>query len=474
MYLDTIIHGGIVITMEEPGLGIINRGAVGIKGNQIAAVGPEDEIMRTYKAHRYVNAEKKVVMPGLIDAHTHTADACVRGMAQDREEWMQRAIYKAMTGVSYENRMVASKLALLELMKTGTTTVQDFSVGMPDIIKNFDELGLRGNVAEMVNELPANFHDIPRGEYFEFDHSLGQYGYQNTLKLIEMCRNRDDGMITCMIGPQAADMMSAELLMDFKALSKKSGLDMHIHVSQGEREETQMVLRHGKRTIPFLAEKNFLDPTVHVVHLYSATKQELEYVAKQGCSMTSCVSSVGMIDGMLPPVAEWKNLGGRAWAMGTDQPPGGSHNSMFYEMRATALVNKVCLQKPSMFTNYEMLRAATIGNAKAFGLDDRIGSLKVGKKADVIILDLNYPYFHPIYTEPLRNIVPLIASGANGNEVETVIIDGKFVVDEYKVLTVDEKKLMEEADKIATYANDVYQDRYDGHLLKQYTDCGLY
>ncbi|MEY8338076.1 amidohydrolase family protein [Lachnospiraceae bacterium 62-35] len=474
MYLDTIIHGGTVITMEEPGLGIIDRGAIGIKGNQIEVVGPEDEIMKTYMAHRYIDGKNKVIMPGLIDAHTHSMDAAVRGLAQDMEEWMQRGIYPAETDIPDEYSVLGSKVALLELMKCGTTTVMDYAAPMLDIIQNFYDLGLRGHVASLVNEMPSDYYKLSRDEYFEYVPEKGEQGLKDTIRLIEEHHEKNDKMITCMIGPHAADFMSPELLMELKELSRKTGLDIHMHVSQGEREENQMIMRYGKRTIPYLADRNFLDSTVHCVHLYSATMPELEYVAKAGCSMTCCASSIAAIDGLRPPVTEFMNFGGKAWAMGTDQTPGACHNNMFYEMRFTALLNKMYLGKPSAFTAYEMLRAATIGNAKAFGLDDRIGSLKKGKKADLIIIDLEYPYFHPLYKQPIRNIVPLLAFGANGNEVETVIINGKVVIDNYKVLTVDEKALYKEADKTADQIKEIYGDRYDGHILKEYTDKGLY
>ena len=471
--LDTIIHGGIVITMEEPGVGIIPKGAVGIKEHRIAAVGPENEIMKQFKAHRYVDANGKAVLPGLIDGHTHSHDACVRGLAQDIECWLPQ-VFRAINCVPQKGNLVGSKLALLELMKCGTTTVVDYCCDMVNLVQNFYDLGLRGHVAEMVNEFPQNYWDIPKGEYFEFDHSKGEVGIANTLKLIENHGKDSNDLITCMIGPQGADMMTKELLMEFKEISRKTGLDIHMHVAQGEREEEQMVLRYGKRAIPYLAEMNFLDQTVHCVHLYSATIKELEYVAQQGCTMTSCVSSIASIEGILPPIVEFKKVGGRAWAMGTDQAPGGTHNNMFNEMRTTALLNKVRLHKPSAYPAYEMLRAATIGNARAFGLDDQIGSLKVGKKADIIVMDLSRPYFHPIYTEPVRNIIPFIAYGANGSEIETVIIDGKFVIDNFKVLTVDEKSILDEADNIPSTVLEEHKMRYEGHLLKQYTDYGLY
>lgn len=471
--LDIIIHGGIVITMEAPGLGIIPKGAVGITGNRIAAVGPEDEIMKQFKAHRYIDAAGKAVLPGFIDAHTHSHDGSVRGIAQDLECWLPQ-VYRANNCIPLKGYVDASKLALLELVKCGTTTVADFSCGMGDLVQNFYDLGLRGHIAEMVNEFPSNYWDIPKGEYFEFDHSRGEQGMANTIKLIKEHGKDPDSLITCMVGPQGADMMSEELLMEFKELSRKSGLDIHMHVSQGEREEEQMVLRHGKRTIPYLAERNFLDKTVHCVHLYSATMKELEYVAKQGCTMTSCASSIASIEGLVPPVVEFKGFGGRAWAMGTDQPPGGTHNNLFNEMRTTAFLNKVRLCKPSAFPAYEMLRAATIENAKALNLDTEIGSLKVGKKADIIVLDLSQPYLHPLYTEPVRNIIPLLVYGANGSEVETVVIDGKIVIENFKVLTVDEKAVIEEADKIPAMVKEEHEKRYQGHLLKQYTEYGLY
>lgn len=446
--LDLLILNGIVITMEGKGVGIIDDGAVGIKDNKIHVVGNTDEVKKEYKAHRYIDATRKVVMPGLIDAHIHTGIGILRGLSQDIDNWMQEGIWPYMKYLDEDEAMKGSMVNIIEGLKAGTTTFCDYDYPMAKIVENHAKLGTRARVADVINEIPKDISDVPVGELYPLDPAIGNKKLEISLKLINEWHGKENGRITCLLGPQGADMISKELLLEIKELAKKYDTMIHMHVSQGDREINQMIKRHGNRTIPYLKEIGYLDEKLMAVHLTEATEEETKLVAKSGANMILCSGSIGIIDGIVPPAAEFLEVSGRL-ALGSDQAPGNNCNNMFNEMKFTSILNKCKKRDPKVFPAWQVLRKATIDAAKVIGLGDEIGSIKQGKKADIIIINMDNPNLCPIVLDPIRNVVPNLVYSAKGSEVETVIIDGRIIIDDGKLTTVDEKEAVLEAHKAA-------------------------
>lgn len=445
--LDILILNGIVVTMEGKGVGIIEDGAIGIKGNTIEVVGPTAEVEKEYKAHRYIDASGKVVMPGLIDAHIHTGLGILRGLSQDTNNWMQKGLWPFMRVVDDEEAVKGSLVNILEGVKAGTTTFCDYDHPMSEIVKNHAKVGTRARVAEMVNEMPPNVSDLPVGELYPLDPSIGNKKLGENLKLMEEWHGAEGGRITCLFGPQGPDMASQELLLEIKNLAQKYDTMIHMHVSQGDREINQMIKRYGKRSIAYLDEIGYLNERLMAVHLTEATKEETQLVGKRGASMILCSGSIGIIDGIVPPATEFLEVSDKL-ALGTDQAPGNNCNNMFNEMKFTAILNKCKAKDPTVFPAWRVMRNATIDSARAIGLGEEIGSLRKGKKADIILIDMNSPNLCPVVLDPIRNVVPNLVYSAKGSEVEMVIIDGKVIMEGGKILTVDEKEAVLEGHKI--------------------------
>jgi 5-methylthioadenosine/S-adenosylhomocysteine deaminase len=444
---DFIIAHAFVLTMEGKGVGMVENGAVAVKGNTILDVGRTDEILTSYKTDRIIDGNGKLVMPGLIDAHIHTGMAIFRGMAQDMSDWMQKGLWPLMKNAE-EDVIQGSLVNIIEGIKAGTTTFCDYDLSMNHIVKNYVQVGARARVTEMVNELPDDIGKMPIGELYPFDPSIGERKWKENIRLFEQWHGRENGRITCLFGPQGADMMGMELLLEIKALAEKYDTKIHMHLAQGEREIDQMLKRYGKRSIPFLEEIGYLDSRLLAVHLTEASKSETELVAKKGASLIYCPGSIGIIDGLVPPIMDFIEAGGQA-GLGSDQAPGNNCSNMFNEMKLAALFNKVKRADPRVFPAWLSLRLATIESAKAIGLDHEIGSLKKGKKADIIIINLQEPGLSPIFTHPIRNLVPNLVYSARGHEVEKVIIDGRVIMEDRKLLTVDEKQAIINAQEAA-------------------------
>jgi 5-methylthioadenosine/S-adenosylhomocysteine deaminase len=219
---------------------------------------------------------------------------------------------------------------------------------------------------------------------------------------------------------------------------------IHMHVAQGDREIDQMLKRYGQRTPAFLDDLGYLDEGLLAVHLTEATDDEATLIAQRGTRMALCSGSIGIIDGMVPPTQAFRTAGGLV-ALGSDQASGNNCNNIFNEMKLTALFNKIKFRDPTVMPAWEVLRMATVEGAQAIGLGHEIGSLEVGKQADLILVDLSALNLSPVLDAPVRNILPNLVYAASGHEVKTVMVAGRILVREGQVLTADEAAVRAEA-----------------------------
>lgn len=450
--LDVLITNGFLVTMEGSGVGVVEDGAVGIRGNSIAVVGKTDDVRKSHTAHRYIDARDKAVLPGLIDAHIHTSIGLLRGVSQDIDNWMVDGLWPFETQLRLDETgatsAIGTRLTIVEAVKAGTTTFCDFDTPMTVLAQCHAELGTRAMVAELVSGLPKRNDDVDADQPFELDPAIEQHKLRRNIDLIEQWHGAAGGRITCQFGPQAADMVSREMLLEIKELSRKFGVGIHMHVSQSRHENEQTLLRYGKRAIPFLDDIGYLDRDLRAVHLVDATTEEVRHLARKGAAMIACNCGSAVLGGCIPPSSEFLEVSDRL-AIGSDEAPGNNCCNMFNEMKFTSLINKCKQRSYTAFPAWQVLRMATIDGARAIGLGDSIGSLAVGKKADIILVDLNQPTLRPVITYPLRNVVPNLVYAARGPEVETVIIDGKIVVDNFTMRTVDEGRVLAEATEAA-------------------------
>ena len=219
---------------------------------------------------------------------------------------------------------------------------------------------------------------------------------------------------------------------------------IHLHTAQGDLEINQMLKRYGQRTPAYLDEIGYLDEQLLAVHLTEATDEEATLIAQRGARMALCSGSIGLIDGIVPPVKVFRDAGGLA-ALGTDQASGNNCINIFNEMKLTALFNKIKYRDPTVMPAWEVLRMATIEGARAIGLGDEIGSLEAGKQADVILVDLNALNLSPVLDAPVRNIVPNLVYAASGHEVKTVMVAGQVLMRDGQILAADESAIRAEA-----------------------------
>ena len=444
-HIDTLVTHAHLFTMQGEGVGYMADGAVGIRGSLIVAVGSTSELESRFQADDRIDASNCAVLPGLIDAHMHTPDAIVRGVAQDVSHWMQKALAPYMRHMTPEAALAGVKLNVLEALKAGTTTMGDYARPVPGWAHVFLRIGVRARLTPTINALPpGGMAGWKVGDLYPFDVAGGQAALDAAVTFAREWHGAAEGRITVMLGPQAADMLPQDQLLQIKRVADREGLMIHMHVAQGDREIDQMLKRYGKRTPAYLDELGYLDGQLLAVHLTEATDEEATLIAQRGARMALCSGSIGIIDGIVPPARVFRAAGG--WvALGSDQACGNNCDNIFNEMKLTALFNKIKYRDPTILPAWEVLRMATIEGAQAIGLGDQIGSLEAGKQADLILVDLTALNLSPVLDAPVRNIVPNLVYSGSGHEVKTVMVAGRILVRDYQVLTADEAAVRAEA-----------------------------
>lgn len=444
--VDMIIHTGHMYTMEGEGCGYEYGKGIVVDGSKILDVLDYDTVCEIYTAEKWIDAQDKIVLPGFIDGHMHTGHAVMRGVAQDIDYWMMEGMAPFEAVRSSEAKTAGSRLAIAEAILNGTTTIGDDSSDIGGSVAFINQCKIRGNVSVRVRSaLPKPYK---AGELYVFDEKMGEQTLQEGLTLYEKYHNIDGERIKIRFSPQGADFLDLPLLMKVKQIAKEKKTKLILHLAQGKRETEQMMMRYGKRTIPLLDEMDFFDSDVIGIHLTEATREEVETVVSKKASMILCSNSIGLINGKVPPAEDFIEAGGVV-GLGTDQSPGNNGHNMFSEMKATAIYNKIKYQCPTIMPAWKVLRMATIEGAKALGIDNLTGSIQPGKCADIIMLDMKCPTIAPIYTIPMRNMIPNIVYAARGNEVSTVIAHGRIIVENRIPQTFDLEEIVTKAQSYA-------------------------
>jgi 5-methylthioadenosine/S-adenosylhomocysteine deaminase len=371
-------------------------------------------------------------------------------VAQDVAHWMQRALAPYSRHITPPASLAGTRLNVLEALKAGTTTLVDYARPHPGWPEIFVQAGVRARLTPTINALPpGGMAGWKVGDLYPLSAAAFEAANDAAARFARQWHGASGGRLSVMLGPQAPDMLTREQLLAVKRLAESEGLMLHMHVAQGDREIDQMLQRYGERTPAFLQRLGYLDDQLLAVHLTEATEDEAVLLARHGVRLALCSGSIGIIDGIVPPARAFREAGGPV-GLGSDQASGNNCNNLFNEMKLTALFNKIASRNPTAMPAWEVLRMATIEGARAIGLGDDIGSLEVGKQADLILVDLKAPHLTPVLDAPVRNIVPNLVYAATGQEVQTVVVAGQVLMRDRRVLTLDEDAIRTEAQHYAS------------------------
>jgi 5-methylthioadenosine/S-adenosylhomocysteine deaminase len=429
---DIIIEHAKVLTMDSSHSQFENSSVV-IKQGRIIDIGPTDSIALKYKATRTIDATDKLVMPGLINTHTHVSMNLFRGYSDDQvlQVWLHKYIFPLEAKyVNARNVKLGAQLAMIEMLRSGTTMFNDMYYYEDEVAKVAKEIGMRGIVTESMITFP-----VPNAKTYKESMAY-------TEKLIKKWKG--DSIITVGISAHSPYTCSSEILKAAWALAHKYNIPFNIHLAETKWEVDSIEKTFHCTPVEYLDKLGILSENVIAAHCVWLTDKDIDIMVERKvgvahnpeCNMKLCSG--------VAPVPEMLKKGVKV-GLGTDGAASNNNLDMFQAMYTAALLHKLSTNEPTVMNAQEVVDMATINGAKVLGLDKLIGSLEKGKAADLIIIDLKRPEIYPIY----NNIYSSIVYSMNSSAVNTVIINGRIVMDNRKVLNIDENKVLDEVKLLA-------------------------
>ena len=425
---DLLITGGTVVTMN-PAQPILNDGALMVRGSVILEVGPREKLEGQYPDARRIDARGHIVLPGFINTHTHAPMALLRGLANDMtlEDWLAKAIFPAEArNVTEDFSTWGTRLAALEMIEGGTTTFVDMYYFEDAVAREAKAAGLRGVLGETVIDVP-----VPDSR------SVGQ-----SLAQIEeyLQRWQGDPLIRPAVAPHSPYTCSADTLRRAAALARRYHAPLLIHVAETKHEREESLAAKQLSPVAWLESIGFLGPDVLAAHCVWVDEADRKALAARGAGCAYNPSSNMMLASGVAPVPLLLAAGVRL-GLGTDGPAGSNNDlDMMLEMNVGAKLQKVSQLDPRALSAAQVLEMATLGGARALHMEDQIGSLEAGKQADIILLRAGVSHGLPIYDLPAEIVYALKAS-----DVDTVIVAGRVLMHDRRVLTLDKPSILAKA-----------------------------
>lgn len=429
-FIDMMIRNGKVLTMA-PDNAVIERGAVAVSGDRIVEIGPEDVLDSQYQASKVIDACGGIIMPGLINVHTHAAMTCFRGLADDLPlmSWLEEHIFPAEAKLTPDIVYKGTLLACAEMILSGTTTFCDMYLYEDAVARAVKRAGMRAVVGEVLYDFSSpNYGPI-------------EEGFKYTEALID--KWRDDPLIAIAVEPHSPYLCSPDLLRQAKAIADRNGALMVIHVSESEQEVAQVRGKYDKTPVEHLAETGILSPNLVADHCVALTQKDISLLKDFDVKVAHNPESNMKLASGIAPVPELL-ANGIIVGIGTDGCASNNNLDLFQEMDTVAKLHKVHTSDPTVMDARTVVRMATIDGARVLGLEDHIGSLEPGKKADIIIIDTRRPHLVPMY-----NVYSHLVYAVSGHDVVTSIVNGQVLMENRVLATLDVDNVMEDVNRIA-------------------------
>lgn len=420
-----IVLKNILAVVPEGENDVIRETDIFIEGNRIAAIGDMPE---GFQEDKVIDGKDKLAMPGLVNCHTHSYMSFMRNIADDLSfmDWLFGKIDPIEQQMTDEDTYWGACLAIIEMMKSGTTCFNDMQMNIHQTTKAVKESGMRAVVS--------------RGLVGSGNDEAGQIRLKQAYE--ERDAFKDCDRLSFMLAPHAPYTCDEGFMRIVSEEAKKNHMRIHVHLSESESEIEQIKEKYGCTPIEMADRNGLFDVPAIAAHCVQITEADMDILKNKNVSVVTNPASNMKLGNGFAPVPEMLSKGINV-CLGTDGAASNNSLNMFHEMSLLALIHKGVKRTPQCISAKENFRIATINGAKALGLDKEIGSLEAGKKADVVILDLNTPSLMP-----RNNLIAGLSYSANGSEVETVIIDGKVTMEKRRVLTLDEELVYKKVNEI--------------------------
>jgi cytosine/adenosine deaminase-related metal-dependent hydrolase len=435
-----IYDNATIITMD-PHRRVITNGALRVEGAQIAAVGKSRDILPAFPQEPRFDCQGGVLMPGLVDTHVHTAQAMLRGCADDLAllDWLTKRVWVLQGNYTEDDGRASAELCLLEMIKSGTTSFIECMLaeryGFDGVAETVVRSGMKAALGKIVMDLPS----YAKSESVMYPGMVedGETGIRNTLTAYDRWNGAAEGRIQVWFGLRSPGGVTPSLYDRVAGLAKERSMGITVHLSE-VRTDLDFATSQGFRSpIAFANQHGLLGPRTVLAHCVWTDEGDWQLMADTGTHVThnpasnaKCASGIAPVKGML---ASGVNV-----ALGCDGGPSNNTYDLLRDLRLASYLAKLREDDPTAVPCETVLEMATINGARAMGLEDQIGSLEPGKRADFIVIDMDAPHLVPAW-DPVSTIVCC----ACGSDVDTVVIDGKMVMQHRQVLTLDEASIIE-------------------------------
>ena len=404
------------------------KGYVGIENERIGFVSADslqaEEFMAKYSGDcTQIDATGKIVMPGLINTHTHVAMALLRGISDDVPlmEWLEQHIWPIEGKMGYKEVYDGARLGMLEMMMGGTTTLVDMYPYEEAVAEAAQDAGIRA----VVCPCPMDF----RMEHFE-----------NDWRAVKK-RFSDSRLVTMMMGPHAIYTLSDNNLQRSISLSGELGVGSHVHLAETKTEQDNCMVQHGMSPTEYLEKEGLFSTRTLAAHCVVMSDHDIEILARHKVSVAHNPQSNMKLASGIAPVKKMMDAGVNV-AIGTDGASSNNDLDMWEEMRTASLLQKVATMDPCSIPAYTALQMATVNGAKAIGREGELGILAPGALADILLVNLEKPHLYPH-----TNLVSELVYSAHSEDVDTVIINGRIVVENRRCLTMNAQEVCQTAQK---------------------------
>ncbi|HSR34746.1 MAG TPA: amidohydrolase [Anaerolineae bacterium] len=440
--VDLLIRNGVIVPMDE-GRSIIYDGVLAVDEGTILAVGSTDELEGRYTAKTTIDARQKAVLPGLINTHHHFLQNYLKGARDDLTfvDWIAQissplismAVSDYLRGDS-ELQTRATRLGCAEALLSGITTIVNMEWATPpEIVGVYEQAGIR--VVHCLYLTDVNQWDSP-GMLLSVDATL-------TLaeQWIDRCRTSQGGRVTFRYGPACENSVSAGLFREVRRLADQNRVGIHVHVAESRFGWDNIHSLYGKTPVQYLHDLGLLGPEVLGAHCIWLSDKDMTLLKETGTAVSYNPECHMKLSLGIAPVTKMLAAGVTV-SLGTDTCAVNDNMDLFEAMRVGAILQKLSTMSPAVVPAYKALEMGTIEGARALGMADRIGSLEVGKRADIILVDLR-----PIHMRPITNLVNnLVYCTSAAHDVDTVIVDGELLVQDRRLLVWDEGTVIAEAE----------------------------
>ena len=413
-----ILIENALVVLPEGVEDVIRETSLYIENDRITGIGDKPS---GFTADQVIDGTDKLVIPGLINCHTHSYMSFMRNVADDLSfmDWLFGTIDPIEQQMTDEDTYWGACLAIIEMMKSGTTCFNDMQMNIHQTTRAVKESGMRAVIC--------------RGLVGSGNDEAGQMRLRQAYE--ERDAAKDCDRLTFKLGPHAPYTCDDEFLKIVAAEAKKENMGIHVHLSESESEISQIREKYGCTPIALAEKCGIFDVPAIAAHCVQVTDEDIDILKRKNVSVVTNPASNMKLGNGFAPIAKMLDAGVNV-CLGTDGAASNNCLNMFHELSLLTLIHKGTGKTPQCVSAKEGFRIATINGAKALGLEKEIGSIETGKKADLAILDLNTPSL-----TPRNNLLAGLSYSANGSEVDTVIVNGQITMENRKILTMDEKQV---------------------------------